>query len=49
VWAYDSRGLAYKNKGDYTRARADWERALRLDPGNIWVQEHLEVLRQMGY
>ncbi len=30
--AYDSRGIAYANKGDYDRAIADFNEAIRLDP-----------------
>jgi tetratricopeptide (TPR) repeat protein len=30
--AYDSRGIAYASKGDYDRAIADFNEAIRLDP-----------------
>src|SRR5579864_1153602 len=30
--AYDNRGIAHANKGDYDRAIADFNAAIRLDP-----------------
>ena len=35
--------------GNYARARADWEKALQLDPNNATVRGNLEVLQGMGY
>jgi tetratricopeptide (TPR) repeat protein len=32
--AFDNRGLAYKNKGQYERALQDYEQAIRLNPSN---------------
>ena len=32
AWAYHNRGMACRNKGDYARARADWEKVLRIGP-----------------
>ena len=30
--SYNNRGLAFGFKGDYNRARADYNQAIRLDP-----------------
>jgi tetratricopeptide (TPR) repeat protein len=38
----------YYNKGDYQRARADWNRALQLDPNNTYSKANLEKLRKEG-
>ncbi len=32
AWAFNNRGNAYKIKGDYDRAIADYNEAIRLDP-----------------
>jgi Flp pilus assembly protein TadD len=36
-------------KEDYARARADWEKALQLDPNNAVARQNLEVLRKQGH
>ncbi|MDR2796250.1 MAG: tetratricopeptide repeat protein [Spirochaetaceae bacterium] len=41
--------MAYANKGDYRRARADYEKALQLDPNDTLARNNLELLRKMGY
>jgi Flp pilus assembly protein TadD len=47
--AYNNRGNAYYNKKDYRRARADYEKALQLDPNDATARNNLERLRGMGY
>ncbi|MDR0601039.1 MAG: tetratricopeptide repeat protein, partial [Treponema sp.] len=47
VQAYNNRGHAYYAKKDYARARADWEEALRLEPGNADARDNLEMLEGM--
>ncbi|GHU52814.1 hypothetical protein FACS1894200_13340 [Spirochaetia bacterium] len=32
AFAYNNRGIAYKNKGEYDRAIADYTQAITLDP-----------------
>ena len=46
---YYNRGLAYYDKKDYARARADWEKTLRINPNITQARDNLEVLRGMGY
>ena len=46
--AYYDRGLAYANKGEYARARADWEKVLQINPGDVGTRKNLETLRKMG-
>jgi tetratricopeptide (TPR) repeat protein len=47
--AYIHRGFAYVMKEDYTRARADWEKALQLDPNDAQARKGIEALQRMGY
>jgi tetratricopeptide (TPR) repeat protein len=47
--AYYLRGDSYFREGDYESARADWERVLELEPGNIGALTNLDVLRSEGY
>jgi tetratricopeptide (TPR) repeat protein len=35
--AYDFRGIAYGNKGDYDRAIADLDQVIRLNPKNTYA------------
>jgi Flp pilus assembly protein TadD len=39
--AYNDRGRAYWNKGDKTQARADWNKALQIDPNNLSAKLYL--------
>ncbi|MDR1218571.1 MAG: hypothetical protein LBK73_03065 [Treponema sp.] len=43
------KGFDFNLLGDYARARADWERVLRINPNHATVRNNLEVLRQMEY
>ncbi|MDR2158913.1 MAG: tetratricopeptide repeat protein [Treponema sp.] len=43
-----TRRSACYEKGDYARARADWEQALQLDPSDPDARQNLEILRQQG-
>jgi tetratricopeptide (TPR) repeat protein len=48
-WAYSGRGCAYADKGDYALARADFEKALSLFPGNADARDGLERLQSEGH
>lgn len=45
--AYNGRGYAYENKGDYDRAISDYEAALRIDPSSSWTKDNLERVRKL--
>ena len=39
--AYYDRGLIYQEMGDTVRARADWRKAIRINPGHSGARLHL--------
>ena len=43
---YNARGFAYLQKGDWNRAREDFEQVVRLSPQFPGVQEKLESIRR---
>ena len=49
VDVYFKQDILHTIKKDYANARADWEKALQLEPNNTRAKENLEVLRGMGY
>jgi tetratricopeptide (TPR) repeat protein len=44
--AYKGRGDVYNDKGDYDRAIADYEAALRIDPNYANAKTALEQARE---
>jgi tetratricopeptide (TPR) repeat protein len=44
--AYLDRGVAYGGKGDYDRAIADFEAALRINPNDANAKNNLEIARR---
>ncbi|OWF49446.1 sperm-associated antigen 1-like [Mizuhopecten yessoensis] len=47
IKAFLRRGSAYKGKKDYTKARADFQRALELEPANKRAEELLDELKTL--
>lgn len=45
--AYLNRATLYKNQKDFTRAMADLDSVLRIDPGNKAAQNNRQILRKM--
>jgi tetratricopeptide (TPR) repeat protein len=39
-------GLAYKGLGDNKKAKAEFKKALKLDPGHLWSKVHLDSLNK---
>ena len=49
VVAFNNRGSAYNDKGEYDRAIQDFDEAVRLDPNNAQPLNNREaVLRDLG-
>jgi tetratricopeptide (TPR) repeat protein len=46
---YGGWSNAYNGKGDYTRARAGWEKALQHDPNFSYARDSLEQLRAVRF
>ncbi|MCX5797693.1 MAG: tetratricopeptide repeat protein [Elusimicrobia bacterium] len=44
---YYLAGMVYYSKGDYARAKTEWESALALDPDNLDAKAGLERVRQL--
>jgi cytochrome c-type biogenesis protein CcmH/NrfG len=47
--AYYYRGLAYKNKKDFARARTDWEKVLSIEPAHAAARQNLEELSKSPF
>jgi tetratricopeptide (TPR) repeat protein len=47
--AHNGRGFAYIMKNDYARARANWEKALQINPNNAAARNNLEHLQNEGH
>ena len=45
TYAYDDRGTAWRKKGEYDKALADYNQALRLDPNCVDVRSHVAWLQ----
>jgi Flp pilus assembly protein TadD len=41
--AYATRGAAFRQKGDFATAQADLREALRLQPGNPFARDQLQL------
>lgn len=47
AWGYYLRGLAYRTKGGFGRAIADFDRAISLDPEHVSAYYHRAILLRM--
>jgi Flp pilus assembly protein TadD len=47
--AYNNRGIAHVMKSDCARARADWEKALQINPNHAGARRNLGVLQSEGH
>ena len=46
--AYNNLAIAYEQDGDLDRARAAYERALALEPGDTFITQNYELFREIN-
>ena len=46
--AYNNLAIAYEQDGDLEKARAAYERALALDPGDTFITQNYELFREIN-
>ena len=46
--AYNNLAIAYENQGDFERARTAYERALELQPDNVYLRQNYELFREIS-
>ena len=44
--ALNNLGIALEQQGAFTEARAAYEKALKLKPGNIYIQQNYDLFRE---
>src|SRR6186713_1922764 len=46
--AHNNLAIAYEHEGDLAKARAAYERALELEPGNALIKQNYELFREIN-
>lgn len=46
--AYNNLAIAYEQDGDLDKARAAYEKALELEPGNQFITQNYELFREIN-
>src|SRR4026209_2367623 len=46
--AHNNLAIAYEHEGDLGKARAAYERALELEPGNAAIKQNYELFREIN-
>jgi len=46
--AHNNLAIAYEQDGDLDKARAAYERALELEPGNAFITQNFELFREIN-
>ena len=46
--AHNNLAIAYEHEGDLPKARAAYERALELEPGNALIKQNYELFREIN-
>jgi len=46
--AHNNLAIAYEHEGDLSKARAAYERALELEPGNALIKQNYELFREIN-
>jgi Flp pilus assembly protein TadD len=46
--AYNNLAIGYEHEGDLEKARAAYERALQLEPGNAYIKQNYELFKEIN-
>jgi Tfp pilus assembly protein PilF len=46
--AHNNLAIAYEHEGELAKARAAYERALELEPGNALIKQNYELFREIN-
>ena len=46
--AHNNLAIAYEHEGDLTKARAAYEKALELEPGNALIKQNYELFKEIN-
>lgn len=46
--AHNNLGIAYEQDGDLDKARAAYERALEIEPGNVFIIQNFELFKEIN-
>lgn len=46
--AHNNLAIAYEQEGDLDKARAAYERALEIEPGNVFIIQNFELFKEIN-
>jgi Flp pilus assembly protein TadD len=46
--AYNNLAIGYEHEGDLEKARAAYEKALQLEPGNAYIKQNYELFKEIN-
>jgi Flp pilus assembly protein TadD len=46
--AYNDLGIGYEHEGEFVKAREAYEKALKLEPDNIQIQQNYELFKEIN-
>jgi Flp pilus assembly protein TadD len=46
--AHNNLGIAYEHEGDLDKARASYEKAIELEPGNTFIKQNYDLFKEIN-
>lgn len=46
--AHNNLAIAYEHEGDLQKARLAYEKAIELEPGNVYIKQNYELFREIN-